>query len=273
MDRLPVKEQQRLSLKGRDLLLSRDYEGAEKFLRGLLAEWPDEPLGYFGIMAYYQVRNLDNFDFRFDPPYKEWDRKGKKLALKVVRDPEADPWDLLLAGGTLGVEGFYRAHNSHWFSGLRDGLNAVHAMRESFEREPKMTENLLGIGLYDYWRSHFTRKLRFLPFFPDRRKGAREKLARVIDTSEFGSVLAEISLAFIDFQEKRYEAVLEATEKLLKRYPRNTILRMLRGEAFLRIKKYPGAADEFKKILSIDPTLTKARRLLDLALEKTERVE
>jgi tetratricopeptide (TPR) repeat protein len=219
-------------------------------------------------MTFYQVRNLENFDFRFDPPYLLWEEKGRKIALKIARDPQAAPWDLLVAGGTLGVSGFYRAHNSKWFAALRDSSTTFHTMEKSYRKDPKLADALLGLGLYDYWRSHFTRKLRFLPFFPDRRKEGIEKLTKAKNESEFSSLLAELALAFIDFQEKRYQQVLETTGRLLKRYPQNTILRMLQGETLISMKKYQEGVKEFETILSIDPSITKSYLFIGMAYAK-----
>jgi len=268
-NRPSVEEQILFSIEGRNYLLARKYLEAEVFFEKLVALWPDELLGYFGLMALYQIRNLENYDFRFDPYYKQWENRGRKLALKIVNAPDADAWDLLIAGGTLGVSGFYRAHNSKWFAALRDGSLGFHTMKKSFEKDERLVDGLLGVGLYDYWRSYFTRKLRFLPFFRDRRQEGREKIIRAIIESRFVSVLAEISLAFIDFQEKKYPQVLETTENLLKRYPQNTILRMLRGEAFFASKNYPEAGRVFEEILSMDSSLTRAR----LFLEKIKKLQ
>ncbi len=271
--RLSVEEQKKLAIQGRDFLLVRDYERAETFLKKIVSDHPDELLGYFGMMTLCQVRNLDNFDFRFDEKYLPWEEKGRKMALKIVRDADASPWDLLIAGGTLGVSGFYRAHNTKWFAGLWDGSTGVHAMERGFRKDPTLVEALLGSGLFDYWSSYFTRKLRFLPFFPDKRKEGRAKITRAMKEPHFSSVLAEISLAFIDLQEKRFEEVLKTTDRLLKLYPKNTILRMLRGEVLLRKKKYPESIQEFEKMLEIDPTITKSYLFIGMAYAKAGKNE
>lgn len=262
---LPSEEQLSLSIKGGDLLLSRDYAGAERFLKDLVKRHPEELLGTFGLMVLYQIRNLENYDFRFDPSYRLWEGKGRQMAQRVLRDPASDPWDLLITGGTLGISGFYRAHNSRWFAALRDCMNAALAFRRSYEKDSRRTEALFGIGLYDYWRSHFTRRLRFLPFFPDRRREGRAKLLEAREKSPFVSVFADTALAFIDFQDKNYEEVLLATGRLLKKYPTNTILMMLQGQALLAMKRYEEARTIFEEILRIDPAIKKSYLFLGLA--------
>ncbi len=265
-ERLSAEKQIGLAAKGADLLLQRNYDATESLLKGIIHDWPDELLGYFGLMALQQVRNLDNFDFRFDPPYRMWEDKGRDMALKIAKAPEsATAWDLVLAGGTLGISGFYRAHNGKWFAALRDASLGFHTFERAYKKDASLADALLGIGLYDYWRSHFTRKLRFLPFIADRREEGREELAQAVRESRFCSVLASISLSFIDLQEKKYDRVVSEMDRLLAKYPKNTILRMLKGETLLRLKKYPEAVKEFEAILSIDPAVTKSYLYLGIA--------
>lgn len=235
---LTVEQQLQICVKGRDLLLHRKYAEAREYLQGIVHDYPEELLGYFGLMALYQIRNLDNFDFRFDADYRPWEEKGRPMAIKVAKNLEnAEPWDLLVAGGTLGIAGFYRAHNTKWLAALRDGSLGFHTIERAYRKDPKLTEALLGVGLYDYWRSYFTRKLLFLPFFADHRREGREELERAARESRFASVLAEIAIAFIDFQEKSYPKVVATCDRLLKQYPQNTILRTLRRKAAIEALK------------------------------------
>lgn len=253
----------------RDSLLQRRYADAESFLKDLVGEWPEELIGYFGLMALYQIRNLDNYDYRFDPAYLEWEAKGRPMALKIARNPAAaEAWDLLMAGGTLGVSGFYRAHNRKWFAGLRDSSLGFHTIQKAYAKDKSLADALLGTGLYDYWRSYFTRKLNFLPFFADRRPEGKAILERAVKEARFAGVLAEIGLAFIDYQEKKFEKAAAAVDRFLESYPGNTILRTLKGECLIEQKKYAEAMKEFEKILALDPKLTKSYLFMGVTLHK-----
>jgi tetratricopeptide (TPR) repeat protein len=253
----------------RDLMLHRKYAEAEDSLKKTVSDWPEESLGYFCLMALFQIRNLDNYDYRFDPAYLEWEEKGRGMALKVARNPgTAEAWDLLLAGGSLGVSGFYRAHNKKWFAALRDGSLGFHTFQKAFNKDATLADALLGTGLYDYWRSYYTRKLHFLPFFADRRPEGKAALERAAKEARFTNVFAEIGLAYIDYQEKAFDKVVGAVDRLLASYPDNTILRMLKGECLIQQKKYADAVVEFEKILSIDPKITKSYLFMGVALAK-----
>lgn len=250
----------------RDLILQRKYGEAEDYLKNVVSEWPDELLGYFGLLSLFQIRNLDNYDYRFDPAYLAWENQGRDRALQIARNPgTAEAWDLLLAGATLNVTGFYRAHNHKWLPAMRDGSLGFHSYEKAYAKDNTLADALLGTGLYDYWRSYYTRKLRFLPFFADRRSEGKAELERAVQEAKLTNVLAEIGLAYIDFQEKSYDKVVTTMDKMLARYPGNTILRMLKGEALSQQKKYGEAVAEFEKILALDPKLTKTYLLMGVA--------
>ena len=247
-----------------ELVLERNYPEAEATLTRLLEERPEDLLGYFGRMAYSQIRNLENFDFRFEPLYARSAREGRERALKVTRYPAATAWELTLAGGILGVSGFQKAHHGKWLAALWDAQTAVRALSRAHQKDPKGGDPLLGLGLYHYWRSYYTRVLRMLPFFPDRREEGRREMRRAGEEGQFVGPAAAISLAFVDFHAKRYAEVLQTTGHLLQRYPNNIIVRMLLGQTCLEMKKYPEARIHFGEIRKIDPALTKADLWLGL---------
>jgi len=262
-----MEEQSQKAVVARDLILQRKYAEAEDYLKKVVADWPEELLGYFGLLSLFQIRNLDNYDYRFDPPYLSWEKKGRDMALQIARNPaNAEAWDLLLAGATLNVTGFYRAHNHKWLPAMRDGSLGFHTYEKALSKDAGLSDALLGTGLYDYWRSHYTRKLRFLPFFADRRQEGKAALEKAVKEAHLTNVLAEIGLAYIDFQEKNFDQVVSTMDKMLARYPGNTILRMLKGEALSQQKKYAEAVAEFEKVLALDPKLTKSYLLMGVAL-------
>lgn len=263
--RLSVDQQKKIVVQGSDLLLKRDYRAAEQFLQTIVHDNPNEMIGYFGLMALYQTRNLENFDFRFDPSYQEWSEIGRNFALKTIQREETDPWSLLMAGGILGTSGFYHAHNKHWLKGLRDGSTGYHALLKAYRRDHRLFDALLGVGLYEYWRSYFTRKLVFLPFFADKRIPAKQSLALAAQEGVFVGPFAEVSLAFIEHVEKKYPEALVLIDRLLAKYPQNTIFRTLKGTILLDRKDYDRALVEFQDVLQRDPHLTKSYLFMGIA--------
>ena len=264
-DATPLERPQKTALRGLSFLLERDYLQADSLHQELVRTEPRDLLGYLGLISSSQLRNLENYDFRFEAGYDRWSDAARELALSLLNNPTASSWDLLLAGGVLGITGFQKAHHNRWFSALRDGQLAMQALQNARRRDPGFIDPWLGLGLYDYWRSYYTRQLKFLSFFPDRRREGKERILRVMKEGKFVGPIAAASLGFIELNEKNYPAVLKVTQEFLNRYPENIIIRMLEGEAYLGLKKYPEAIQNFVKILRNDPSITKCYLFLGLA--------
>jgi tetratricopeptide (TPR) repeat protein len=256
------KEQARLGL---ELLLKRDYVAAKTFIDQIMESENGRLLGIFGKMTLSQIRNFENFDFRFDRDFEKYAKEASMRATAILNDPHAPPWDLEIAGAVFGIIGFQKAHNRRWFSALLDARHAISAMERVIQIDPKIGDPYLGIGLYHYWRSYYTRILKFLPFYDDRRDEGRKMMRRSYKTGEFVPPLSEISLAFLDFHEEKYERVVQVTDRFLSRFPKNVIVRTLKGKALWKLKKFDEGRAEFLKVFEMDKALTKNKLFLALS--------
>lgn len=250
---------------GIDLLMKRDYEKAVPFLNQVFQTSPDL-LGLLGKMVFYQLRNFENYDFRFSRDYKPWGKKGHVVASEILKNPDSKSWTLFLSGGVFGVQAFHQGRSGKWWQAYLESQKALQALNQALEKDPNFLEPLFGIGLYEYWRSHYTERLWWLPFFPDRRAAGKEKLKRVIAEGSLVRPLAEIALAFIAFQEGRYGDLLVLTRSLLKRYPDNLVVRMLQARAEIAQRQYRLAVQDLEKILQEEPAIAKAHLFIGIAL-------
>lgn len=221
---------------GRELLMQRNYPKAEKLFRETVLRHPDSLLGPFAMMCLYQIQNLENFDLRFEPQYEPWQKEGRQLALRVQEDQQAADWDLLLAGATLGISGLDKAHRAKWLGGIKDGLLAIRLLKRALRQNPNFADASLGIGLYDYWRTVFTKRHWFLPFFKDRRQTGLLEIRQAEAKGEFTPVLAKIALAFIYVEENKEAEALKILRALLKKYPKNVVLKNLYNKTLSRQK-------------------------------------
>lgn len=251
-----LAEQKAVAAHIRDLLFQRRYDEAKQGLEGLLQKWPDDIIGYAGMLVFYQLRNVENFDMRFDKELEKWIEPGRERALAVINDREADSWHLFLAGGTLSMAGFYYFRNGQTFHALGDGLRGIHALERAYENDPDNIDPLLGIGGYNYWRSVYTRKFSILPFFPDKREIGIHMLEQVRKRGAFTKELGQGSLAWIYFNEGEFGKAYKYNEDLLKKYPDNVIIRTLKGLLLTQLKRYREAEEQYTAILKIDPSLS-----------------
>ncbi|MDO8643797.1 MAG: tetratricopeptide repeat protein [bacterium] len=257
-----VSEQKKEAVRGRELLLKRDYSGAEKLFQKWIQEYPDSLLGPFGMMTLYQSKNIENFDTRFNKQFAAWSDQGKKKALGIYHDPAAEEWDRLVAGGTLGLTAFQSLQKGNWWESLNDGIIALRLFSRIAWENPDSGDAVLGIGLYRYWRSVYTRQLWFLPFFSDQRTEGIEQVRQAAQTGELTGPLAKMALAYIHMEQKEPAQASPLIRQLRDRYPQNMILKMLQGTLLFREKKFPEAEKEFQNVLRLDPSISKARLFL-----------
>ena len=251
-----LTEQKAAAVHIRELLFQRRYEEAKQGIEELLQKWPDDLIGYAGMLVFYQLRNVENFDMRFDEEVEKWIEPGRERALTILNNRDSDSWHLFLAGGTLSMTGFYYFRNGQTFRALGDGLRGIHALERANEHDPGYVDPLLGIGGYNYWRSVYTRKYSFLPFFPDKRQIGIEMLEDVRKRGSFAKELGQGSLAWIYFNEGDFGKAYKYNEELFKKYPGNVIIRTLKGLLLTQLKRYAEAQEQFAAILKIDPALS-----------------
>lgn len=240
-----------------DLLFQRRYESAELKMAQFIQRWPDDIVGDFGMMILYQTQNFENFYHRFDKQYRRWHEKGRKKAIRILKDSRSDPWHLFIASGVLSVSGLYRLNQDQTFGALRDGSMAVNAMKKALKKDPTWLDPLFGLGMYDYWRSVFTKRWKFLPFFPDRRERGIKNVKKATTEGTFVNELARSSLAYIYYTEEKYEKALKINGALVKKYPNNVIIHLLQGHILAGLKKYEKALKNYHWVQKTDPQLTK----------------
>lgn len=260
------------ALRGEALIFARRYDEALVLFQKLAAEYPDSPTGTFGELSVWQTRMFENYDYRFAPQYEETLKRHKPVvdAVMAMRDPP--DWDLFVCGASLGMQGFYLVRKDHWLKALGAADRAMGALRKLRWRNPQFVDADLGLGLYEYWRSVFTRQIKLLPFFRDNRAAGIAKVERVAREGQYARDMAQSNLSFLYAEEKRYPEAIAALAPLLQRFPDNIVLRMQRGQVYLAMKDYAKAEAEFRRILAIDQGVTKAEFYLGLSLVKRGQV-
>lgn len=245
------------TLNGQELLFERNYSSAIELFKKIEQDYPESPAGTFGQIATWQIMMFENSDFRFKEEYKSAEKRFEEAAYRLLqRNPSS--WDLFITGSGYGMRGFYYAREGRWFRALGSAVRAIQLLKRAKFEDKEFIDAYLGIGMYAYWRSVLTKGLHFLPFFGDRRKEGIEDVERVIKEGQYAKKLAEANMAFMLAREKQYDKARAILEDYLEKYPNNIILRQLSGDIYIDTKKYDNALAEYKRILEIDPAMTKS---------------
>jgi tetratricopeptide (TPR) repeat protein len=236
-----------------DLLLHRQYDQAQTLFLQWNADYPENILGPLGMVGLYQLKKFENFDFQIHPKERGWHKKSHFRAKKIYENPKSEEWEYLAAGGALGLTGFYEVQRNKWFRALGDSVLGVRSLKKALRKNPEFKDALLGIGLYEYWRSIYTKNLRFLPLFPDLRQEGINKITEAVEKSGYIKDLAQAASAFVYANEHRYTESQSMCRPLIKKYPENIILRLLLANSLTGTKKFQQAEIEYINILKIDP--------------------
>ena len=251
------------TLSGQTQILSRDYEGADQIFQGLIRQYPEHPAGYFGVMALLETRMLENDDFRFEKEYLAAAEAGLKVMDQLPgRKRVLSQWDRFILSAGYGLHGFHFARKGSWWKAYFYGSEARHFLKQLIWNDPNFYDAGLGLGLYDYYRSVYTRILRFLPFFPDKRAEGISQVEMAIEKGKYSHDLGLANLALIDLREHQWIKAESVLADLLQHYPNNIIFRIYLGSALTAEKKYAEAETQFKKILAIDSGIARAKEYL-----------
>ncbi|GEM_PF-880035 len=250
-----LSEIERRSIMGRDLIFNRKYDEALVYFKKMSEEYPDSLLGSFGQMGVWQAKMFENYDFNFEPEFDQAAQENKKRLEKLLRSKEAPAWDLFLGGAGAGLRAFYAMRKGSPLKALSEGLAARKALDKAHEKEPDFADVYLGLGMYDYWRSVFTNRFKFFPFFPDQRAKGLQEMEKAVKEGRVVGAIAEIGLAYSYFSAGKSDLAIPLLQRLLKKYPGNVVAKNLITEVYLRQGNYTEAHRMMDDVLKNNPEI------------------
>lgn len=255
-----------LAMRGQKMIFERRYDEALHLFKNLEKRYPISPIGIFGQMAILEVKMLERENFYLENEFNESAKRGEKVVGKVMQRYHPTNEDLFFSGALIGLDGFFRARKGEWWGAYSKGTVSRQIFRNILKKDPDFVDAELGMGMYIYWRSVFTKEISILPFFPDRRQEGIAIVEKVAREGFMAKELAEVNLGIIYFEEKRYADAIRVFDDFCKRYPDNVVLHTLYGKVLIADKKYDRAIEEFKRAIEIDPTLSKQRYFVGMAI-------
>lgn len=261
------------AMKGKALAFNRQYEDAMQLFKDMEKSYPDSATGLFGQMAVWQIRMFVNEDFKYKKEYEKVEKKFKKFETRMLRVGRVPPWELFVYGGADGMLGFFQGRQGKWLKALSNGLHSMRMFKRLKWEAPDFIDTDLGFGMYKYWRSAFTNEIKFLPFFGDHRNDGIALVKKVSEKGDYTRDIALANLVFIYNHSKKYKEALSIADRIIAMYPRNLLMRNMKGQIYYGMKKYDQALAEFKYVYSQDPSLTSMLVYQGKMLFKKEKYE
>lgn len=242
---------------GQQLIFDRKYGEAQEHFHRLWREYPDSPLGTFGIMVLYNAIMFENYDFSLDKSFAQVSYSNETIVDKIAKNEDSSAWDNFLCGASAGLRAFYLIRQDKALAALGQANIADKCLSRAQAKDPKFKDVLLGQGMSLYWRSVFTQSFgKILPFFKDQRPEGINLMKQAVNESILAGDLSRVSLMFVYLNDHKNRDGLALANELVKKYPKNLIAQLHQGRFLLYTGQIKRALAIFQKIYQQDPKIT-----------------
>jgi Tfp pilus assembly protein PilF len=113
--------------------------------------------------------------------------------------------------------------------------------------------------MFDFWRSVYTNRIKFLPFFSDKRASGLAQMERASREGRVIGSLGDFALAFSYYQDRNPAKGIPPLENALKKYPENVIAKNLLASLYNMRGAMPQAHAVIDSLLKSNPEITVAK--------------
>lgn len=240
---------------GIDRVYNLEFAEATKHFEIVKKSYPDHPSGYFFLAMVEWMRILNNFhDESGDEQFVSMLDKVISLCDKRLDKNSKDVTALFFKGGAIGFRGRLRANRGSWVLAAKDGVLALPLVRKAYELDPKNSDVLLGIGIYNYYAAivpqfyPFVKPMMF--FFPagDREKGL-DQLQLASRNAKYANVEASYFLLQNYYSyEKEYGRALELSLSLHTKFNKNPVFHRYIGRCYVSLGMWSEAEKVFLEV-------------------------
>ncbi len=236
-----------------DHALERDYRAAREFCREIEREFPQNPAGPTGEMVLYQVMMLENDDYSYHQEFMDAARRAEAAAKSFARQAPENDWHYTLLGATRGIHGIYHLRRGEYLSAFYPGLKGLSHMMTAARMDPENWEAKMGIGLYLYYRSAYSR-LMPIPWLDKREQGIAMIEQAGINRSYLEEV-SRIALYYVYVNEEDYDTAVAYMDGLIEERPYFPVFYQLAGRALIEEGDHAGACQYYDRMREADPAL------------------
>ncbi len=240
---------------GIDRVYNLEFAEATKYFEAVKKSYPDHPSGYFFLAMVEWLRILNNFhDESRDEQFITMLDQVISLCDKRLDKNSKDITALFFKGGAIGFRGRLRANRGSWVLAAKDGVLALPLVRKAYELDPKNSDVLLGIGIYNYYAAIVPQFYPFVKpmmiFFP---AGDREKGLEQLQVASRDAKYANVEAAYFLLQnyysyEKEYGRALELSLSLHSKFNKNPVFHRYIGRCYVSLGMWSEAEKVFLEV-------------------------
>lgn len=242
----PLKER---LWQGIELTIVNDFSAAAAHFDSLIADYPDQPFGYFYLAATLQAEMLDRE--RYDNVEKFKELMDRSIDLGGERRDELgdQPWLLFIEGSSHLYKSFMDSKLSRIWGAYRNAVKGVDLLEKALKIDSSFYDAFLGVGSYKYWKSSKAKSLTWLPFLSDEREKGIAMVQTAIDSGRFVPLVGRDQLAWIMLDAGRTAEAYQLARKNLAQYPESRFFLWTMVEVCFRDQRYSEARELYEKLL------------------------
>lgn len=224
------------------------YDQADKLFDQYCKEHPQDPAGYFYKTANNWWELAQKLDYDLPEVQKRFEENYEKTLEVAQAASDNAPNNkvkakaLLYWGGAEGLKGRWLVAQQQWVKAYFRGKAGNRLLREAVDRDPKLYDAYLGLGIYDYFTDTLPGVqgvLAYLLIHGDKARGLKE-LQWAIDKGEHSRVEAKMFLIEIYTSEENMpEKALPPALSLHEEYPQSSPMHLAYISVLYQMKKWP----------------------------------
>lgn len=206
-------------LQGIELTFNDQFTTAESLFAEVAKSYPASPVGPLFAAATVHAQMLDSESPQRRGDFFAWLDRARNLAERW-RDKEAGSGEPeFVLGAALGYQAVYESRWGGWFSALKQGLRSKNRFAEALKKDSSLTDALMGIGNFHYWKSVKTDFINWTGLIADDRNMGLSQLEQAAKASVFCRAPARVSLGWVLINEHRYAEAFACAESLRAEFP------------------------------------------------------
>ncbi len=205
--------------RGIELTFNDQFIAAESLFARVANEYPVSPVGPLFAAAAVHAQLLDGESPKRSDEFFAWLNRTKILAERWRdADPKSGEPEFVL-GAALGYQAVYESRWGGWFAALKQGMRSKNRFADALKKDSTLTDALLGIGNFNYWKSAKTDFINWTGIIADDRTKGLAQLAKAATGGVLCRAPARVSLGWALVNERRYAEAYACAETLAIEFP------------------------------------------------------
>lgn len=180
----------------------------------LISDEANNPLGYCLLGITYHSINSQYRTNRYSDSVMAALDTAISIADAETQDSDGYTDVPFVRGSAYGYRALEQSSQGHWWAAFKDGHRSCKLLQAAFKQDSSLTDALLGIGDYHYWKSAKSKIVRWLPFVKDRRQLGISEIQQVTRSGGGAALNAVKSLVPIYLDEQQDSIVVALVDSL-----------------------------------------------------------